>query len=120
MPRSTNWVCLLLCYSDKHIYIVLLLTALFYYTLGNIPPKYRSSLGAIQLFAVLRTTTLEKYGCNQVLEQFMDHVHLLESVNLAHPIFFQCSILLFITMYRKRGLIFLSMVHLTSLEERYL
>ncbi len=70
---------------------MLLLTALFYYTLGNIPPKYRSSLGAIQLFAVLRTTTLEKYGCNQVLEQFMDHVHLLESVNLAHPIFFIIS-----------------------------
>ena len=40
--------------------------ALFYYALGNIPPKYRSSLGAIQLFAVLKTGYLEKYGCNSI------------------------------------------------------
>ncbi len=45
-------------------------------------------MATIELFAVLRITTLEKYGCNQVLEQFMDHIHCLESVNLAHPIFF--------------------------------
>lgn len=55
--------------------------ALFYYTLGNISPKYRSSLGAIQLFAVLKTNLLEKYGCNQVLERFMEDIHLLESVS---------------------------------------
>ena len=39
--------------------------------LDNIAPKYRSSLGVNQLFAVLKTRILEKYGCEQVLEFFM-------------------------------------------------
>ena len=36
-----------------------------------IAPKYRPSLGANQLFAVLKTRILEKYCCEQVLECFM-------------------------------------------------
>ncbi len=53
----------------------------FTYTLGNIAPKHRSTLGAIQLFAVLKTSLLEKYGCDRVLETFMEDVRLLEAVN---------------------------------------
>ena len=65
--------CLCICYYKDT-------TALFYYTLGNISPRYRSSLRAIQLLAVLKTSDLQKYGCRKVLEQFMDDIKLLEQV----------------------------------------
>ncbi len=47
----------------------------------HIAPKHRSTLGAIQLFSVLKTSLLEKYGCDHVLETFMEDVRLLEAVN---------------------------------------
>lgn len=54
--------------------------ALFYYTLGNISPVYRSSLDSIQLVAVTKSTTLQTYGSDHLLQQIMDDVKTLETV----------------------------------------
>lgn len=58
-----------------------LFSALFYYTLGNIPPKYRSSLRSIQLLAVLKSSDLQLYGADKVLENLMKDVKELEKVS---------------------------------------
>ena len=39
----------------------------FYYTIGNISPKFPSSLKATQLLAVTKSSVIEKYGANVVL-----------------------------------------------------
>ena len=54
--------------------------ALFYYTLGNIPPKYRSILRCIQLFAVVKSSVLQKSGADSILETFMNGIKSLEEV----------------------------------------
>lgn len=69
-------VVMLLCMK----YNYLLYVALFYYTLGNIPPKYRSSLRAIQLLAVLKSNDLQLYGPDKVIEPLMNAVKMLEQV----------------------------------------
>ncbi|EDO36380.1 predicted protein [Nematostella vectensis] len=43
----------------------------FYYTLGNIDPKFCSQLKAIQLLAVAKRPVIQKYGCNEILRTFM-------------------------------------------------
>ena len=40
----------------------------FYWTLVNIHPAYRSTLHSIQLLAVVRATLLKKYGMDAVLK----------------------------------------------------
>lgn len=56
-------------------------TALFYYSLGNVSPHYRSMLWNIQLLAVVRSTTLQKYGPDRILEPIMKDVKILEQVH---------------------------------------
>uniref|UniRef100_A0A1X7SYJ5 Uncharacterized protein n=1 Tax=Amphimedon queenslandica TaxID=400682 RepID=A0A1X7SYJ5_AMPQE len=41
------------------------LTSLFYFTIGNIPPKYRSPLANIHLLCVTKSVTLQKYGAHK-------------------------------------------------------
>ena len=53
---------------------------LFYYILGNIPPKYRSSTRAIQLLVVLKSSVLQQYGADMVLEPVMKDIKQLEKV----------------------------------------
>lgn len=55
--------------------------ALIYYTLGNVHPKYRSRLMCIQLLAVVKSSVLQQYGPDVVLEPFMDDIKTLESVS---------------------------------------
>ena len=40
---------------------------LYYYTLGNISPKYRSKLCAIRLLAIVKAKDVSKYGQNKIL-----------------------------------------------------
>lgn len=54
--------------------------ALFYYTLGNIQPKYRSAIRCIQLFAIVKSSVLQQYGADVILETFMDGIKCLEQV----------------------------------------
>ncbi len=54
---------------------------LFYFMLGNIDPKFRSSLHSIQLVAVVRTELMETYPVGEILTPFMTDIRQLESVN---------------------------------------
>lgn len=53
-----------------------------YYTLGNIEPKHRSQLDAIQLLAISTVPVIKKYGIGALLEPFMDGLQQLEQVLL--------------------------------------
>ncbi|KAK3754666.1 hypothetical protein QZH41_009115 [Actinostola sp. cb2023] len=50
----------------------------FYYTLGNIDPKYRSQLKCMQLLCIAKRPVIKKYGTNVMLESFMDDLGELE------------------------------------------
>ena len=53
----------------------------FYYTLGNLSPKYRSSLVTIQLVAIVNYPLRQRYGHEAILRPFIDNVKALESVS---------------------------------------
>ncbi|XP_018360136.1 PREDICTED: uncharacterized protein LOC108759276 [Trachymyrmex cornetzi] len=54
--------------------------SVFYWTLGNIYPEFRSSKNAIQLYAILKTEYLKKPGIlKKVLESFMKDIVILEN-----------------------------------------
>lgn len=54
--------------------------AIFYYTLGNISPKYRPSLRCIQLLSIVKSTVLQEYGADVILESLMEDLRELEKV----------------------------------------
>lgn len=45
---------------------------IFYFTLGNVRPKYRSKLSTIQLVAIVKHKYLSVYGMDAVLRPFVD------------------------------------------------
>jgi hypothetical protein len=51
---------------------------IFYYVLGNLSPKLRSSLKVIQLTTIVRHSILQDYGIDKILEPFMESVMKLE------------------------------------------
>ena len=55
--------------------------AMFYYLLGNIRPRYRSQLKAIQLVAVVNASIIESNGVDAVLTPLIDDVKKLEKVS---------------------------------------
>ena len=59
----------------------------FYFSLANIPPRFRSTLNSIQLIALINNQMLRQYGMNKALERLMEDVCRLEKV---------CIIILFI------------------------
>lgn len=54
----------------------------FYFTLGNIHPKYRSTLNSIQLLALVKVELLETYGMNSILEPMVKDSQKLEEVHI--------------------------------------
>lgn len=50
---------------------------MFYYTLGNIPPQFRSKLTTSQLLAVARTVDLKRFGVDKLLNDFVDCINTL-------------------------------------------
>lgn len=46
----------------------------FYFTLGNISPKYRSQLSAIQLVALVKSSFVSTYGMDEILKPFVNDV----------------------------------------------
>lgn len=56
------------------------LIAMFYYTLGNLSPKYRSLLKAIQLACVAPVSVVNKYGVDAVLAPVVQQLKKLEQV----------------------------------------
>ena len=71
------------------LHIPLKTSGLFYYTLGNLPPKLRSSLKSIHLLNVCRYTDIEKYGIDVILEPFVEEIKELEKVFILQ---YMCSI----------------------------
>ncbi|XP_022093684.1 uncharacterized protein LOC110980918 [Acanthaster planci] len=55
---------------------------MFYYTLANIPPEYRSQLQTIQLLGVARSKDIRKYGSGALLEDFVSCINKLSSGGL--------------------------------------
>ena len=67
-------------------------TGVFYFTLGNILPKNRSSLKAIYLLAVAKSSVVREYGFGRILQPFItDMNHLTVSI-------FVCAYLLLIPL----------------------
>jgi hypothetical protein len=64
---------------------------LFYYMLGNIDPKYRSRTESIQLLTIVRTTLINKYGINKILEPLIEKLNLLERVRMHTILFYSRS-----------------------------
>ena len=54
----------------------------FYFTLGNLHPKYRSTLKSIQLLALVKNDHIQKYGMDSVLQHITADVAKLEEVQL--------------------------------------
>ena len=44
----------------------------FYFTLGNLEPKYRSKLTSIQLLGIVKKSVLDSYGMNAILKPFVE------------------------------------------------
>ena len=66
----TNW----------SLHYILLHVGLFYYVLGNISPKYRSSLESIQLLAVANSQVISEHGIDHILNPIIEDIKVLETV----------------------------------------
>ena len=53
----------------------------FYYLLGNLPPKYRSSLKSIQLIALVKSSFISTYGIDRILKPLVSDLKQLEAVS---------------------------------------
>jgi hypothetical protein len=53
--------------------------AMFYWSLGNIYPEFRSTLRVINLLCIVKSVHLKKYGLNRVLKNFVTEIKNLES-----------------------------------------
>lgn len=49
--------------------------------LGNLEPRLRSPTNAIQVVSIVKTSYIEKYGMDTILEPFVQAVAKLESVS---------------------------------------
>ena len=72
-------MCMYMFLSTLHYYYFLL--GLFYYTLGNLEPRLRSPTNAIQLVSIVKTSYIDKYGIDMILEPFVQAITKLESVS---------------------------------------
>ena len=60
---------------------LMIVQGVFYYVLGNVRPLYRSSIRAIQLLAVAKTSDLRLNGCDAILQPFINQVNELGTVS---------------------------------------
>ena len=51
-----------------------LIIGFFYFTLGNLMPRYRSSLSAIQLLGIVKRSIMIEYGMNAILQPFVNDI----------------------------------------------
>lgn len=54
----------------------------FYFTIGNIHPKFRSTLKSIQLLALVKNEYLKKYGMCAILRHLVKDIAKLEKVRI--------------------------------------
>ena len=66
-----------------HVYSFTIFVGCFYFTLGNMSPQLRSSVKAIQLVALAKTSHISQYGISPVLQCITDDILQLEKVNMS-------------------------------------
>ncbi len=54
--------------------LIICTTGLFYFTLGNLHPKFRSKTANIHLVAICRNKYIKKYSINKVLDSIVKDV----------------------------------------------
>ena len=73
------------------VIILYFFLGMFYFLLGNLHPRHRSSLKSIQLVAICKNTYIKKYGMNIVLQPFIEDmqklVKFLKSISVVTYIF---------------------------------
>jgi hypothetical protein len=67
-------VCNMACSKTKTHKVCML-----YWTLGNIPPQFRSSLKSINLLGIIKPSHVKKYGFTTILNDFLTTIEELES-----------------------------------------
>lgn len=99
-------------------------TALFYYVLGNVSPMYRSTMKSIQLLAITKSTVLQSYGADRVLENFMEDIgelevslHIISTADVCY-VYFCCRFCLLWTNVRK--VLYLNLGELNTYSEALL
>jgi hypothetical protein len=53
----------------------------FYFNIGNISPKYRSTIGSIKLLALVKSSLISNFGIDQMIRPFINDIKSLESDN---------------------------------------
>lgn len=66
----------------------------FYFTLGNLEPKFRSTIVSIQLLGIVKKSVMDMYGIDAVLQPFMDDIKKLVGKFMCQNSFFPFTILL--------------------------
>lgn len=70
------------CTEWMHSIIIIISTntGVFYYQLGNLTPKFRSSLSSIHLVCIAKSSVIQRHGPDKILEPFMADIKELEKV----------------------------------------
>ena len=71
-------------YDNIHISytVIILIIGLVYYLLGNLHPKFRSSLKSIQLLCVARNPIIVQYGIEDILKPVVESIQELEKIKI--------------------------------------
>ncbi len=67
-------------FKNKKLLISILISGIFYFTLGNIPPSARSKLSSINLLAITKEKHLKKYGMDTILKPIVNDLKRLVSI----------------------------------------
>ena len=68
----------------------MLVTGAFYFTLGNLPPKYRSRLTSIHLLALVKSSFISEYGMDAVMKPFIQDLKKLVKYHVHFYVYFIC------------------------------
>ena len=71
----------------------------FYYTLGNIGPMFRSRLQVIQLISVAKNSGIRQYGFDTLIQNFITNVNTLGKVDLIGTIYLHLYSAVLCTLY---------------------
>lgn len=75
------------------IYVQLFFTGTFYFILGNIQPKYRSSYKMIQLAALCKVSYINKYSMDAVLKPIVNDLKKLVGYKTGTVLCYVCNVL---------------------------
>ena len=56
--------------------------SMFYYSLANIPPQFRSKLSSIQLVAIAKIRDIRKFGVKTLLQDFLNTLNDMQQIGI--------------------------------------